>query len=634
MISLMCILMLTLCMQHAAFARRYRRPRPVPLTPVGQRLAVEYSAMLQSLRQKIINALPSIKPGMEKRFMAAYRAETACKPYLLSPTWVYHVGESRALAARQLARARGSNKSYADALIRCQNVATPILDQINGFLSRDNLDAVLIKASILGYATPRGLAAFAQQSKSNEALIHSLLANPALMKQMQSADGPRNGNYGLAMQIYNTIEKSSPQARHGILQRVALAVALVQKPLRATSAFNPVRRYYNYQQAYLKRQLDPVFPTLTTWQCQFVVNDSYPNRDISWFRHMLMNYEPDYVFSGHYLNIVHTDVGYSAMHYGCVSGNKPSQLIAGGGECGARAWIGRLAERAFGIPTWGVKQRGHAALSIWTRNGWITQFSAGWQWVWWNKRGGLNFYLETQARRYPRQFMKVLRAQWVAAAIGEKKPNLRVPGTGGFWYALAMKEQRAIVASGGPTLQVPTNAQLARMYGPTQAQMVEMAPVSRTDLEVTTDSHGVITIPAAAYDNHARRVPGVTTMKSFSGGLQIYYHCGQPAWKKHHPFQYIVKASRSGRYEMQAQIDSVKPTEYLNLLVNHSSAPVTITIPWTNGMWQQTKPVEITLIRGDNTLTFNRGQDTGFPAKGIFALSIKTLVLTPRSVNQ
>ena len=145
MISLMCILMLTLCMQHAAFARRYRRPRPVRLTPVGQRLAVEYSAMLQSLRQKIINALPSINPGMKKRFMAAYRAETACKPYLLSPTWVYHVGESRALAARQLARARGSNKSYADALIHCQNAATPILDQINGFLSRDNLDAVLSK---------------------------------------------------------------------------------------------------------------------------------------------------------------------------------------------------------------------------------------------------------------------------------------------------------------------------------------------------------------------------------------------------------------------------------------------------------------------------------------------------------
>lgn len=134
--------------------------------------------------------------------------------------------------------------------------------------------------------------------------------------------------------------------------------------------------------------------------------------------------------------------------------------------------------------------------------------------------------------------------------------------------------------------------------------------------------------------DHARRVPGVTTMKSFSGGMQIYYHCGQPAWKKHHPFQYIVKASRSGRYEIQAKVVSVKPTEYLNLLVNHSSAPVTITIPWTNGMWQQTKPVEITLIRGDNTLTFDRGKDTGFPAKGIFALSIKNFVLTPRSMNQ
>ncbi|NNM87909.1 MAG: hypothetical protein HKL95_05260 [Phycisphaerae bacterium] len=578
---------------------------PVVLNDRGRKFLAHYAAILRTLRHQIYHALPAVDPGMLRPFMDAYRAEQTQKPYLLR------------------------NHAFIEAIAHCQKVAVPVLSRVDPFLSSSHDDNKLIEASVIADATPRGLAAFAQQSRFHEALIKSLLADPDLIKQMQMADGPRHGHYGLAMQIYTAIEHSCPQSHKGILQRFALAVALVQKPALAWYPFHPVQRYLNFQRAYLRHELNPAFPTFTTWECRFVADEPYRNHEISWFRRMLMNYEPNYVMSGHYLDIVHTDVGYNHMHWNCVPGCKPAQLIAGGGECGARAWIGRLAERAFGIPTWGVKQRGHAALTHWTPTGWVTRLGAGWDWIWWNHRNGLHFLLESKARAYRKKFTRVLRAQWIGIALGEQKPNLSSFGTGGYWWAIAESEEREIIASGKPTYVTPGNARLARVNGPTLAQRVAATEVPSSAVKISRQTNGVITIPAAAYRGRNGTVPGVTSAKSFSGGMQIYYHCGQPAWKEHDPFQYVVRVTRPGVYEVRATVVSVKPTEYLNLVVNHGHTPVAITIPWTNGRWQVTKPIAITLVKGKNILTFDRGRVTGFPARGIFALSIKKFVLAP-----
>ena len=578
---------------------------PVVLNARGRKLLAHYASILRTLRHQISSALPSVDPGMLQPFMDAYRAEQNKRPYLLR------------------------NHAFIRAIAHCQQVAAPVLSRVDPFLSSSHDDNKVIEASAIADATPRGLAAFAQQSRVHEALINSLLRDPGLMKQMQTAGGPRHGRYGLAMQIYTAIQHSCPQSHQGILRRFALAVALVQKPTLAWYPFHPVRRYLNFQQAYLRHELNPAFPTLTTWECRFVADEPYRNQEISWFRRMLMNYEPNDVMSGHYMDIVHTDVGYNPMHWNCVPGCKPAQLIAGGGECGARAWIGRLAERTFGIPTWGARQRGHAALTHWTPTGWVTRLGAGWDWIWWNHRNGLHFLLESKARAYRKKFMRVLRAQWIGAALGEPKPNLSSFGTGGCWWAIAESEEREIIASCKPRYVTPDNARLARVNGPTLAQKLAATEVPSSAVKISQEANGVITIPAAAYRGRNGIVSGVTRAKSFTGGMQIYYHCGQPAWKKHAPFQYVVRVTRPGVYEVTATVVSVKPTEYLNLMVNHGHAPVAITIPWTNGRWQVTKPIAITLVTGKNILTFDRGPVTGFPARGIFALSIKKFVLAP-----
>ncbi|NNM86279.1 MAG: hypothetical protein HKL96_11065 [Phycisphaerales bacterium] len=643
--GLLCALAFMLCLSHSAVARRgvrrgrHPQPRLAALTPHGQQLMAQYANELHGLQQRIKNALPSIDPAMEARFMAAYRAETACRPYLLTKKFKMRKGESRAMAARARQGANGT-MSYPQALARCQAAAFPILRQVNSFLSSDNLDATLVKASIIGYATPRGLAAFAQQSPEHEQLINELLNDPTLMRQMQMADGARHGNYGLTMEIYTAIEKASAEAHKGILQRLALGTALMQAPGKPTvgpasaslgnapTPFDPVKRFLNYQKAYLDKDLSPYFPTLTAWDCRFVTNDSFTDKEISWYRTMLQNYEPQDIFSEQYLNPVHTDVGYCHPNWDAVSGLFAARVLAGGGECGPRAWMGRLGERAFGIPVWGYQQRGHAAMSHWTPNGWVSVLGAGWQWAWWYNRSGLNFYLETQARQYPQQFIKALRAQWVAAALGEQRPDLRTPGTGDLWYALAIKIERAIVASGAPAPKAPSYAQLAQMYGPTKAQMVEAAPVSRSEMEVTTDGQGVIHIPAVACQKSLPRgFRAISFTKSFLGGMQAHYIAWGKGRGRHHqvstsPISYTVFTNRAGRYQLTATIVTVKAPQTLLVDVNHAGTSSEMTIPWTDGIWQQTQPVAVTLKSGNNVLTFKQG--TGFKA-----MTIKEFVLTP-----
>ncbi len=80
----------------------------------------------------------------------------------------------------------------------------------------------------------RGLAEFAQQGPEHETHVKNLLADPALMKQMLEAGGAKFGKYGRAMEnLHGHLWKLSPKVREGLLQRLALSVALEHaQPLR------------------------------------------------------------------------------------------------------------------------------------------------------------------------------------------------------------------------------------------------------------------------------------------------------------------------------------------------------------------------------------------------------------------
>ena len=52
-------------------------------------------------------------------------------------------------------------------------------------------------------------------------------------------------------------------------------------------------------------------------------------------------------------------------------------------------------------------------MNFWTPDGWVVRLGAWWSMNWCGPQGGLDFYLDSQAREFPELYMRVLRAQWI-----------------------------------------------------------------------------------------------------------------------------------------------------------------------------------------------------------------------------
>jgi hypothetical protein len=484
--------------------------------------------------------------------------------------------------------------------------------KVEPFLGSDKMDAILMRATVIASATPAGLAEFAQQGKEQEALVAKLLADTSLMKQMLEAGGAKFSKWGRAMEIYAAIQKASPQAREGSLQRLALAVALEHaKPIEQSNAetqtgaptvVDPVKRYAHYEKAYLGGELDPAFKNLNTWEYRMVVDSDAPDEILAWGRAMLRIYRPDHIYNPdygwRYTASVKTDVTYGSQNvqYDLPSLHKYQNIPKNGGVCGRRAFFGRFILCSFGVPTWGVTQHKHAALSHWTPKGWVINLGAGFHASWWDKdeapRSGSDFLLETQAREHSEAYMEVLRAKWVSTILGEQAFNDRKQIAGGFWSSTS-HYLSTVLAAQAVTLG-PLGQELAEANEPQQKQNLKQAPVTVADQQVVVNPDRSITIPSVAYTKGTG--PNVT-MKSFSGGMQMHSSRGFRT-------QYLFEAPQAGKYLLTAQVATLQEGQKFLLAPNDSKAPTEIAVPYTIGMWQETKPAEISLVAGKNVLNF------------------------------
>ena len=508
--------------------------------------------------------------------------------------------------------------------------ATSLLADLKPTLASDQLDAQLVKGAVLAKATPRGLAAFAQQGKEQEALVEKLLGDGALMKQMLIAGGAEAGKYGPAMQLYTAIQKASPRAGAGLFQRLTLAVSLEhavpvkqsnpQTSTNAPAIVDPVQRYLHYEKAYLTGELDPAFKDFSAWEYRMIVHSDAPDDMLSWGREMLRNYRPDHIYNPdygwRYSATVRTEVKYGSQ---CVKDDLPSlhnyqNIIKDGGVCGRRAFFGRFIEQSFGIPTWGVTQHKHAAVSHWTPKGWVVNLGAGFQHSWWDKdeapRSGKDFLLETQARVHAQDYLQVLRAQWISRLLGEQAYNDRKGVAGGFWSGMA-HYQTVALASTAVGLG-PLGQELAEANESKEDKKVEQVKLSAADQNTVVSPDGVITIPAVA---HSKPSGHHAFMKSFSGGFQLHCTGGFNAY-------YTFEAPQAGKYALAVRVVTVQEGQRFRVTPNDAKAPVEIAVPYTVGLWQPTQPVELSLVKGKNVLHFAL-QD------GSRGVSIKEFTLTP-----
>ncbi|MEN9360791.1 MAG: hypothetical protein RL095_2326 [Verrucomicrobiota bacterium] len=505
-------------------------------------------------------------------------------------------------AQERLAAARAAERSAAQSL----------LADLAPFLSSGDLDEKLLPAAVLAAASPRGLADFARTGPEQEALVKQLLGDPALMKQMLEAGGAKSGKYGRAMEIYSAIRKASPRAAEGLFQRLALATSLehaVPVPQKnalaetdAPGTIDPVKRYLHYEKAWLDGELDPAFENFSAWEYRMVVGCDAPDRILAWGREMLRNYRPDHVanpdYGWRYSACVRTEVKYGSQNVkdDLPQLNEYQNIPKNGGVCGRRAFFGRFILRSFGIPTWGVTQHAHAALSHWTPKGWVVNLGAGFQHSWWDKdeapRSGSDFLLETQARAHARDYAKVLRAKWISAALGEQAYNARKGIAGGLWSGIAQDQTAALAAAAvplGPLGQESAEADEAKVQG--RIEPVKKAPAEE---KILVDAKGLITLPALAASKSSG--PAIA-MKSFAGGTQLHCSGGFKA-------SYTLEVPRAGDYELSARVATIQEGQKFLLRMNGAKTPEEIAVPCTLGLWQQTPALKLSLAQGKNIVEF------------------------------
>ena len=591
-----------------------RPPPPPPPSPALQKLEQQYQAQLNATCAKVLPHVPVLPTADVNAFMQAYQAFNGTG------------SEDAVFKAAQVLLSQSSLQAF--------------MNMPDSFTA-GGLDADMVLCAVLVDATPVALAGYAVLGQEQEAQVSQLLGNPLLMRDMLVAGGPAGNLYGQAMGILAAINKAStelartPRAsaaapwddrnQSTILHRLALGTALghaVPVPRRypdpATpnmTHVDPVERYLHYEHAYLAGDLDPATEVLTAFECRWTTNSDASSEDLLWLRTTLGYYRPDEIamdYSWRYSRAVRTEVAYgdpACANLPGVCNGHYAQIPAAGGECGPRAFFGRFARKAFGLPTWGVTQPGHAAMTCWSPDGWHVLLGADWRFSWWGNRGGDDFYLETQCRELRPEFQKVLRLSWVAKARGDAPVNPswtpRNPssyGQGGLWSALTLYAKK--VAVNGTS--IPTRP-IGPSVVPTKVQkLVDAWPQQWPTPNITTDAQGTIIIPAAAY-SWKNRSTSLEIFKSFDlSGEQLLNNGGDYVDPWSTSFSYEVNMPEGGPRYLTANITTWHMNTDLQLVTNTSQTPITVPVYYTVGWWNQTQPVQIALVKGKNVLTFMR----------------------------
>ena len=623
-----------ICLALPASAKNARDPE---LNAKGEQLRAHYAQMLETLSDEIAARLPQISAQKKEAFLSA-RAELGS---------IIRPAEDAGPDAHE---AYQTNKAAAE--VKAMQTARVLLADLQPLLSSDALDNKLIKVAILRHGKPAGLAEFAQQSDAHKALLDKLFAEEALMMEIVKSGGANGGEYGEAMQVYTAILAASERARERgtIFHNLALGTALQQPWLDEaekgsvngiifTDHKNPdgqVARYLHYEEAYLDKELDPAFKDFNAWECRFITNDPYTNEELTWAREMLRNFRPDHItnpdHSWRYVAMVKSDLPYCSTRHDKTLGLPQQEALALGGICGRRAFFGRFITRAFGIPARRSTQTGHAAMNMWTPNGWVTRLGAWWSMNWCGPWGGMDFYLDSRAREFEDDYLQVLRAQWIGDALGEEDVSLRQYGKGGgFWDGLAFYKKRTVVEDNAAA-QAAADAELAnltaeegRLLGESDKILgadneVKKIEIPTEDKKVLIAEDGTIIVPAVACAGPDNNTEKILFLDSFDEGMQIHYQ--RMGGSRPEILRYYVDAPVAGKYEVSALVSTVSNEgNEVKYRINRRTI-VDSTLPFTKGMWEQGKPEVIELREGRNSIqiTFRQGN------RGI---SIKTLQFKP-----
>ena len=339
-----------------------------------------FQEWLDQNQKQLINSgkLPTMDPFHQELFQVACQHVQDCQKALTvaqqkrDDIQKHNPIDQDALnKANQAVETATSNLTQSQQYVQDQSL--PLLDAWDSCPMHNDTHKLLLVTYVLIQATPKGLADYCAHATTDDlatALVQ-LLQDPVqypLLESMVLAGGPKGGHYGQALELYHALEHVMLDPKDALWQRLRLAVALeFATPILAFGQkviyIDPIHRYCHYQDAWRFGELDPVFGTVFgVWELRMVINSVGPDDQLSWCREMMRNYRPDHMAlkdQWRYCRIVRTDVFYTGQpNWDPTRPLDFPQILSGGGECGPRAWMGRFACRAFGIPVWGVQEPG------------------------------------------------------------------------------------------------------------------------------------------------------------------------------------------------------------------------------------------------------------------------------------
>lgn len=611
---------------------------PTPLTPAGEKLLVEYTETLNQLKQEIKAAIPKIDEQKSAAFTSAH-GKIAALEKIPNPDGLKMAPVTFCI----------DNPAYADAQGGALLAARAVITDVESFLKGNEMHAKLAKCAILNTGA-RELAAFASLGAEEKSYVDLLLKDDKLAAEVMELGGAFENKYGQAIRNYKAIQKASKNATEKDFYRLwALASSLEHPdgnhvPEGKTAPEAITEFYLDFEKAYLNGELDPGFPDLTPWNCRFIFPFT-PLDESPWMRKMIRNYRPDHMkldYQWRYCYIVKSDVPYTSNAGDArAAGVKKYKLSAiqsyflVGGICGPRAFAGRAATHAFGIPSRPAPQSGHAAICHWTPDGWVTVFGAHWTFNRFRGQCGLDFELESRARSKADEYHQVHRANWLGDALGEEIVHRMDFGVGGgFWKSLAHYKKLAIVADAQLKELASVGAEFAESneaavspnsdWEEEEEDLAKKEPVfpqvdlTDADKAITTDEKGVITVPVAACSK-PESTEKVRFMKSYDDKfVQMHYNL---AGQRPELLSYTIDVPKAGTYHFKANVVTVTADKAITVRANRRTM-YEIPVPHTIGDWMETASVPIELKEGKNKLQLTLKS----PNKG---LTMKDFTLTP-----
>ena len=311
------------------------------------------------------------------------------------------------------------------------------------------------------------------------------------------------------------------------------------------------------------------------------------------------------------------------------------QILSNGGKCGPRAWFGRFICQAFGIPIWGVRQPGHAAMSRWTEKGWMVCLGAAFAFSWWEDRCGLDFKLETTARgrlSSPAAYLQqVQRLEWLAKYKKESNKTILKSCTYdpiAPFYALSLAQRHRLAKSGeydGDNEYYPRS----NVTVPKIVHVKATAPTIRSLPTITSTS---ICIPA---DSMATAPSNkVLVMPSFTGGRQVFLGTDaiiefqlEEQWLPPRPQIYRLSVKVATAHIKDTAL-MVKVTPRAGCETAPAPRTYHLPLPYSKGLWRETESIDIFMGPDDGIIAFQREW------RQSYGISIKHITLEPSPSQQ